>query len=113
VVIGTPESESKQPKGSLKNIPPQVLILGIGNILLSDEGLGVHIINILQNNFKFPPNVTLYDGGTGGLSLLSLIKDKDYLFIIDAVLIGQEPGTIVQFSYDSVPGTYVRKDTAH
>ncbi|MFQ6608462.1 MAG: hydrogenase maturation protease [Fidelibacterota bacterium] len=95
------------------NLNPKVLILGIGNLLLSDEGLGVHTIHLLQDRYEFPDNVTLCDGGTGGLSLLSEIKDKDYLYIIDALLVGEDPGTIVQFTYDAIPDNYVKKDTAH
>lgn len=97
----------------MSSVKQKVLILGVGNILLSDEGLGVHVVNILQERFEFPSNATLYDGGTGGLSLLSEIKGKDYLYIIDAILIGEEPGTIAQFSYNSIPDNYIRKDTAH
>lgn len=106
-VTGIPKSKSKHPPN------PQVLILGIGNILLSDEGFGVHAVKTLQERFQFPPNVAVIDGGTGGLSLLSELKDKDYLFIIDAVLLGEKPGTIAQFSYDSIPPNYRKKETAH
>jgi hydrogenase maturation protease len=55
----------------------------------------------------------LYDGGTGGLSLLSQLWGKDYLFILDAVLLGESPGTVARFTYDAVPPNYQRRDTAH
>ncbi len=89
------------------------LILGLGNILLSDEGLGVHIIQELDRQYLFPPYVTLYDGGTGGLSLLSQFKDQDFILIIDALLLGEEPGTVARFTIDAIPDHYQRKDTAH
>ncbi len=73
----------------------------------------MHVINALQERYEFPANVECYDGGTGGLGLLSLLKGKDYLFIIDALLIGEPPGTGAMFAYDAIPKSYQRKDSAH
>ncbi len=73
----------------------------------------MHVIKALQERSKFPANVECYDGGTGGLGLLSLLKGKDYLFIIDALLVGEPPGTGAMFVYDTIPKNYQRKDAAH
>jgi hydrogenase maturation protease len=91
----------------------RITILGVGNILLTDEGVGVRVIQELEQNFSFPSNVTLYDGGTGGLSLLSIITKTDYLIILDSVLIGESPGTIVKFNFEDLPSGLTRKLSAH
>jgi hydrogenase maturation protease len=70
-------------------------ILGIGNILLRDEGVGVHAVRALQERYTFPEDVELIDGGTMGLDLLPFIEDKDRLLIIDAVNFKDTPpGTV-------------------
>lgn len=72
---------------------PRVLILGIGNLLLGDEGVGVHAAQRLAT-LPWPENVTVVDGGTGGFHLLSLFADHDILVLIDATLDDNPPGTI-------------------
>jgi hydrogenase maturation protease len=72
----------------------KILVLGIGNILLSDEGIGVRIIEELQKRFTFPPNVELIDGGTAGLQLLPLIEEADHLIVVDAIEVGAALGTV-------------------
>ncbi len=91
----------------------QITVLGVGNILLSDEGIGVHVIEELGKNFSFPPNVKLYDGGTGGLSLLSVIEEADYLIVVDAVLVDKPPGTIVTFNFEDLPSSLTRRFSCH
>ena len=72
----------------------QILVLGVGNILLRDEGIGVRIVEKLQQDFTFSPNVRLLDGGTLGLRLLEPITDADVLIVVDAIISGQPPGTL-------------------
>jgi hydrogenase maturation protease len=69
-------------------------VIGIGNLLLRDEGIGVHTIKALRERFVFPGDVELIDGGTMGLDLLPYIEGKDSLLIIDAVDFNAKPGTI-------------------
>ena len=71
----------------------KILVLGVGNLLLKDEGIGIHVIQQLENE-TFPPNVVLMDGGTGGLHLISWIQDYDQIIMIDATLDKNPPGTI-------------------
>ncbi len=66
----------------------EILVLGLGNLLMGDEGVGVKSIEYMQE-FPFPDHVRLLDGGTGGFHLLSLFKEYDRFIIIDATL-GQE-----------------------
>jgi hydrogenase maturation protease len=90
-----------------------VLILGVGNILLTDEGVGVRVIEELDRNYVIPSSVELYDGGTGGLSLLPIVSKADYLIIVDSVLVDEEPGTIVRFNIEDIPHTLKRKLSSH
>lgn len=69
------------------------MVLGVGNYLMADEGVGVHTINELQKTI-LPENVELLDGGTGGFHLLEYFETYPQIILIDAILDGQPPGTI-------------------
>jgi len=71
----------------------KTLILGLGNILLQDEGLGVHALREMQK-LDWPENIELLDGGTGGFVLLSLFNEYEQFIIIDATLSNDPPGTL-------------------
>ena len=68
-----------------------VLVLGMGNILLEDEGLGVRALERLQSEYEFPEQVELLDGGTTGMGLLDDISGREYLIVLDAVQNGEAP----------------------
>jgi hydrogenase maturation protease len=70
-----------------------LLVLGIGNILLGDEGIGVHAVKELEKQ-TFPGHVSLLDGGTGGFHLLSVFQQYKRIIMIDATLDGNKPGTV-------------------
>jgi hydrogenase maturation protease len=72
---------------------PRLLILGIGNLLMGDEGVGVHAIRILQEE-TLPTGVELVDGGTGGFNLLSYLGEYPTVILIDAVMDGRDPGAV-------------------
>lgn len=90
-----------------------ITILGVGNILLTDDGLGVQAIQELERTCAFPPNVILYDGGTGGLGLLPVIEQAERLIVVDAVLVEAAPGTVVRFDFEDLPATLTRRLSAH
>ncbi len=71
----------------------KTLILGIGNILLGDEGVGCHVIKFIENNFNWN-DVDTVDGGTGGFHLLSYFSDYSEMIIIDATMDNQSVGTV-------------------
>lgn len=77
----------------LKKINDKVLVLGIGNILLGDEGVGVAVIRELEQ-LSLPSHIDLLDGGTGGFHLLSYLQEYPEVILIDATLDGHEPGTV-------------------
>ncbi len=72
---------------------PKILILGVGNVLMGDEGVGVHAVRLLEAG-PWPAHVSLLDGGTGGFHLLSHFNGCDVLILIDATLDGRPPGTV-------------------
>lgn len=79
---------------------PKVLVLGVGNILMGDDGIGVHIVNELMRE-KLPDGVEVVDGGTLGISLLPLICDAEALIIVDAIDAELQPGEMVEMWFDT------------
>lgn len=72
----------------------RILVLGVGNILYTDEGFGVRVAEELDQKYEFSPNVTIMDGGTLGFKLMGPIIESDYLIIADIVLNEGEPGDV-------------------
>jgi hydrogenase maturation protease len=77
------------------------LILGIGNILLKDEGVGVHVVQKLKE-MTLPENVEVLDGGTAGLELADYIAGRKKLIVIDAVNAGGKPGTLYRLTKENL-----------
>jgi hydrogenase maturation protease len=75
-----------------------VLVLGIGNLVMSDDAIGVMVVQRLQERYRFPDNVEVLDGGTLGLDLLPKLENITNLIMIDAVETGKEAGTCVRLS---------------
>lgn len=73
-----------------------ILLLGIGNLLLKDEGVGIHVIRALESGAggALPPDVRTLDGGTGGFHLIGEMQDSERVILIDATLDDKPPGTI-------------------
>ncbi|MBI5237317.1 MAG: HyaD/HybD family hydrogenase maturation endopeptidase [Deltaproteobacteria bacterium] len=70
------------------------VIIGIGNILLKDEGAGVRAVEAFNDRYSLPRGLRCVDGGTAGLKLLSLIKDSSHVIIVDAVRTKGAPGAV-------------------
>lgn len=92
---------------------PQVLVLGLGNILLQDEGLGIRVLERLIEKHHLPTNVRAVDGGVMGLDLLLYLEQADALLIIDAIQTGQPPGTIVRLEGEAIPIALAIKMSVH
>jgi len=92
---------SADSQGGATSSPQKIVILGVGNLLLSDEGVGVHVANELMK-MELPPNISVVEGGTDGFRLLNVITEADRLIVIDAVKGGAAPGSIYRFDIDEV-----------
>ncbi len=79
-----------------------ILILGVGNTIQMDDGIGVHVIEAMKNK-PLPPNIELIDGGTLGYDLLGIIEGRKKIIVVDAVKGQQPPGTLYKFSPEDVP----------
>jgi len=77
----------------LSELSKKIVILGVGNILLGDEGVGVHVAKKIAK-MELPENVEVIDGGTASMDILSSMKDVEKLIIIDALRGGEKPGTV-------------------
>jgi hydrogenase maturation protease len=91
---------------------PKTLILGIGNLLLSDDGIGVHTAWRLQE-VNLPEEVQVVDGGTCGLDLLQFLEGIERLVIVDAVKAGKQPGTIIRMVDEEIPAYLALKVSPH
>ncbi len=81
---------------------PEVVVLGLGNILMEDEGVGVHAANHLLEHYHFEPEIEIVDGGTSGLDLLPFFGPEKSILIIDAVNFDMEPGTVGKLEDDAI-----------
>ena len=91
----------------------QITIMGVGNILFTDEGVGVRVLETLSEQYEFPPNVKIVDGGVLGMNLLGTISEADHLIVIDAVRNGQEPGTLYRLEGEDIPQRVLAKNSLH
>src|SRR5450631_571431 len=90
-----------------------ILVMGIGNLLLQDEGAGVRAVEEFERRFEIPECVELLDGGTSGIELLRYIQEKDVLILIDVVRNGDPCGTLSKFEGDDVPALFQSKISPH
>jgi len=88
------------------------IVLGLGNTLHSDDGIGPQAIEKLRSDPRVPKDISLIEGGTLGLELLTYIWDCSYLLVLDAVDVGQPPGTLVRMSSQELQ-TLPGKASAH
>ncbi len=86
------------------------LILGVGNLLLSDEAVGVRIVEGLGREYRFAPGIELLDGGTAGMELLEAMASRDHIILVDAVRSGNPPGTVVTLKDEEIPTLFGRTD---
>lgn len=105
----TQDGSSRDP-GERRAVPaaeagpaPAIVILGVGNLLLSDEGFGVHAAEMLARE-AFGPGVSVVEGGTDGFGLFHVIREADHLIVVDAIRGGGTPGSIYRFERGAAPG---------
>lgn len=73
-------------------------ILGIGNLLLGDEGFGVHCVQHIEQHYEIPENICVFDGGTAGILLAPFIEECDKLFVLDVIDLEDDPGSVHLFT---------------
>lgn len=91
----------------------RILVLGVGNTLLHDEGVGVKVVGELEAAYEFSSNVELMDGGTLGLRLLDPIACADHVIVVDAVQNGQPPGTLYRLPAEELNKRVSFKNSLH
>jgi len=91
----------------------QTLLLGLGNLLFRDEGLGIRALERLLERYRLPPAVQPLDGGVMGLELLNYLDDAERVLVIDAVRTGQPPGSLVRLADAEIPKALSLKMSMH
>jgi hydrogenase maturation protease len=91
----------------------KTLILGVGNLLMSDDGVGVHVVQRLNESQVLPDEVQVVDGGTCGLDLLQYFDGVEHLIVVDAANLCQPPGSIQRMVGEQVPAFLAQKVSPH
>ncbi|WP_210365061.1 HyaD/HybD family hydrogenase maturation endopeptidase [Bacillus sp. REN3] len=91
----------------------KITIIGIGNTLYQDEGVGVHILPLLEEKFRNDSMVEIIEGSTDGMRLLGPVEDSSHLIIIDAINAGKEGGAIITLIGEDIPAYYGVKMSIH
>lgn len=91
-----------------------ILVLGLGNPLMADDGVGIAALERLRAEYLVPRGVELADGGTWGMRLLPMLQDHSRVLFLDAIRTGRSPGTLVRLDGDAIPrGVGVGKLSPH
>lgn len=98
---------------SLRENSMKVTLIGLGNLLLRDEGIGVHVARALLERYEAPDNLEIIDGGTAGLDLLPFIEGRDRVLFVDAVNFGEKPGYIGVLENQEIPAFFAAKSSLH
>lgn len=90
-----------------------ILVLGLGNSIMTDDGFGVKVVNTLSSRYHFQGKIRLIDGGTLGLDLLPHLEGVESLLIIDALDMRDKPGSIFRLEGEEVPRAFTSKLSVH
>lgn len=93
--------------------PRRVTVIGLGNPLMGDDGLGILAAQRLRDEWVIPPDVEVIDGGTWGMKLLPTIEDADSLLLVDAINFGMPPGTDIELDRQEIPRAFALKVSPH
>lgn len=91
----------------------KAVVLGVGNVILADEGVGVRVVEAFEREFVPPADVTVIDGGTAGMELLEELSHLDLLIVVDAIAAGKVPGELVKLVGEEVPVFFRRNLSPH
>ena len=95
------------------NSNTSILVLGIGNTLITDDGIGVFTIRAIESNYTLSPNINVVDGGTLGLNLIHPIMNADRVIVADAVKNGKKPGSLYRFTLEEFQNSIQPKQSIH
>jgi hydrogenase maturation protease len=91
----------------------KIAVVGVGNVLFTDEGIGVYAAKYLEENYTFSDNVDIIDGGVLGFRLMPFFQDYDYVLLLDTVSIEDEAGSIYKLPKEAMLGLGSYRKTAH
>lgn len=91
----------------------QITILGVGNYLFTDEGVGIRVIEKLEKEYSFPEHVIPVDGGVLGVHLMGVISAADHLIVVDAIRNKDVPGTLYRLAGEEIPSRILAKNSLH
>lgn len=91
----------------------KVVVLGVGNTILADEGVGVRVVEALEREYRLPEGVVVIDAGTSGMEMLEDMSHLDFLLVVDAIAAGKTPGDLVRLSGEEVPVFFRRNLSPH
>ncbi|MGD9677190.1 MAG: HyaD/HybD family hydrogenase maturation endopeptidase [Vulcanibacillus sp.] len=96
-----------------EEIAKNIKIIGIGNTLFSDEGVGVHLLSYIRDLIPETEHLEIIEGATDGIKLLQPVEESDYLIILDAINSGKEPGTVITLQAEEIPKYFGLKVSVH
>jgi hydrogenase maturation protease len=94
-------------------VPNRIVVLGVGNLIMGDEGVGIRCVEHLEAGGRLPPGVVTIDGGTSTHELLADLENLELLVIVDAVVADGPPGTVVRLEGDHIPSAFSNKLSPH
>jgi len=91
----------------------KAVVLGVGNTIRADEGVGVRVVETLERDYLLPDGVVAIDAGTSSMEMLEDLSHLDFLLVVDAIAAGKPPGTLVKLAGDEVPVFFRRNLSPH
>ena len=92
---------------------PDIMILGIGSILFSDDGFGIRVVQRIEKEYEFPDHVLVVDGGVLGINLLGVISKPKHLIVVDTMRNKGKPGDLYRLEGDAIPERIRAKNSLH
>lgn len=113
--LGDAPAREQAKRASIKPDAPTcgAAVIGVGNVLLSDEGFGVHVVTELRRRYRFEPEIQLIDGGTMGMELLGFMEPFERLILIDAIEGNKPAGTLFWLDNSKVQHYFTQSVSAH
>ena len=90
-----------------------ITVLGVGNILYTDDGAGIRVVEKLEAEYEFSDNVIIVDGGVLGINLLGVISNAGKLIVVDTVLNNGAPGDLHRLNHEQIPNRILAKNSLH